>query len=75
MALGIVGESGRMQEVLALVTRVAPSDATVLIRGESGTGKELIARALHHQPEDAGQKGLGIFQVLFRGVAPANPYL
>ncbi len=44
---GIVGESGRMQEVLSLVRRVAPSDATVLIRGESGTGKELIARAIH----------------------------
>ncbi len=44
---GIVGESGRMQDVLALVQRVAPSDATVLIRGESGTGKELIARAIH----------------------------
>jgi DNA-binding NtrC family response regulator len=41
---GIIGESGRMQEVLGLVRRVAPSDATVLIRGESGTGKELIAR-------------------------------
>jgi two-component system NtrC family response regulator len=44
---GIVGESGRMQEVLALAKRVAPSDATVLIRGESGTGKELVARAIH----------------------------
>ncbi|MBI2562864.1 MAG: sigma-54-dependent Fis family transcriptional regulator [candidate division NC10 bacterium] len=44
---GIIGESGRMQEVLALVKRVAPSEATVLIRGESGTGKELIARAIH----------------------------
>jgi two-component system NtrC family response regulator len=44
---GIIGESGRMQEVLALVKQVAPSGATVLIRGESGTGKELIARAIH----------------------------
>ncbi len=44
---GIIGESGRMQDVLALTKRVAPSDATVLIRGESGTGKELIARAIH----------------------------
>src|SRR5574337_324106 len=44
---GIIGESGRMQEVLALVKQVAPSDATVLIRGESGTGKELVARAIH----------------------------
>ncbi len=45
---GIIGDSGRMQEVLSLVRRVAPSDATVLIRGESGTGKELIAKALHY---------------------------
>jgi two-component system response regulator HydG len=45
---GIIGESGRMLEVLSLVRRVAPSDATVLIRGESGTGKELIAKAIHH---------------------------
>ena len=45
---GIIGESGRMQEVLSLILRVAPSDATVLIRGESGTGKELIAKAIHY---------------------------
>ncbi len=44
---GIIGESGQMLEVLSLVRRVAPSEATVLIRGESGTGKELIARAIH----------------------------
>jgi len=44
---GIIGESGQMLEVLSLVRRVAPSEATVLIRGESGTGKELIAKAIH----------------------------
>jgi two-component system response regulator HydG len=43
----IVGRSPALQEVLARVIRVAPTDATVLITGESGTGKELVARALH----------------------------
>jgi transcriptional regulator with PAS, ATPase and Fis domain len=37
-----------MEEVMGLVARVAPSQATVLIRGESGTGKELIANAIHY---------------------------
>jgi two-component system, NtrC family, response regulator len=45
--LNIVGESKAIQEILALVKRVAGSKATVLISGESGTGKELIARAIH----------------------------
>jgi DNA-binding NtrC family response regulator len=44
---GIIGESGPMLEVLSMVRRAAPSEATVLIRGESGTGKELIAKAIH----------------------------
>jgi two-component system NtrC family response regulator len=44
---GIIGESAQMLEVVSLVRRVAPSEATVLIRGESGTGKELIAKAIH----------------------------
>lgn len=44
----IVAKSGKMQEVLKMVGRVAESDATVLILGESGTGKELIARAIHY---------------------------
>ena len=43
----IVGTSRVMEEILALVKRVAQSRATVLITGESGTGKELIARAIH----------------------------
>ena len=44
---GIIGNSQAIKKVLADVSRVAKSDATVLIRGESGTGKELVARAIH----------------------------
>jgi len=44
---GIVGESAKMQEVFRLVSKVAASATTVLLRGESGTGKNLIARAIH----------------------------
>src|SRR5262245_58471161 len=45
----IVGASPKMQRILRLVSRVAPTDSTVLLLGESGTGKELIARSLHVQ--------------------------
>jgi two-component system response regulator HydG len=44
---GIIGSSPVMQELLEMISFVAPTEATVLITGESGTGKELIASALH----------------------------
>jgi two-component system response regulator AtoC len=43
----LVGRSPEMQEIYDLITRVAPTDATVLILGESGTGKELVAETIH----------------------------
>jgi formate hydrogenlyase transcriptional activator len=44
----IVGSSEGLRQVLAQVSKVAPTDSTVLILGETGTGKELIARAIHN---------------------------
>src|SRR5437899_3686071 len=45
----IVGSSGALRKVLEQVSKVAPTDSTVLIKGETGTGKALIARAIHNR--------------------------
>src|SRR5260370_14754152 len=45
----IVGISPVLQAVLSRISKVAPSDSTVLITGETGTGKELVARAIHRR--------------------------
>jgi formate hydrogenlyase transcriptional activator len=45
----IVGSSPALRTVLSRISKVAPSDSTVLITGETGTGKELVARAIHRR--------------------------
>ena len=49
----MVGESVAMQRVYQFISKIAPTDATVLIGGESGTGKELAARAIHRNSKRA----------------------
>ena len=46
-AIGLIGESGPLREVLVKIEQMAPVSSTVLVEGESGTGKELVARGLH----------------------------
>jgi two-component system response regulator HydG len=50
----MIAASTKMRNVMDIVSRVAPTDANVLIRGENGTGKELVARALHRQSRRSG---------------------
>jgi PAS domain S-box-containing protein len=49
----IVGTSPALKNVLSRISKVAPSDSTVLITGETGTGKELVARAIHRRSDRA----------------------
>ncbi|HKQ56988.1 MAG TPA: sigma 54-interacting transcriptional regulator [Candidatus Eisenbacteria bacterium] len=52
---GFIGQSPQIREMLQMLTRVAETDSTVLIRGESGVGKELVARAVHRQSRRSRQ--------------------
>ena len=56
----IIGTSDLIQKVFSVVSRVAPTDASVFISGESGTGKELIARALHANSRRSGRPFMAI---------------
>src|SRR5258708_11573457 len=48
---GVVGSSLAMNNVISLLKRIAPTNASVMIQGETGTGKELVAQAIHqHSP-------------------------
>lgn len=46
---GIIGRSRKMHELYALIEKIAPTTASILITGESGTGKELVANAIHEK--------------------------
>jgi len=65
---GLVGESGPMTRVRALVNRVAATDASVLVIGESGTGKEVVAQALHAGSPRAERE----FRAINCGAIPAS---
>ena len=64
----LVGVSDAIQDVRSLVTKVAPTDATVLLQGESGTGKEVIARLIH----DCSERADGPFIPVNCGAIPAE---
>jgi two-component system response regulator HydG len=68
VAGSMIGESGAMKGVVDLITRVGPTEASVLIHGETGTGKELVARAVHA----AGPRGSGPFVAINCAAVPAS---
>jgi two-component system response regulator PilR (NtrC family) len=66
--LEILGRSAAIEEVRALVEKVAPTRTTVLVVGESGTGKEVVARAIH----DGGEGRAQPFVAINCGAIPAG---
>ena len=64
----LIGSSAAMQKLFDLITKVAPTDASVLLTGESGTGKEIVAQCIH----DLSKRRHGQFLPLNCGAMPAG---
>ena len=56
----IIGEDEKILKIFDQVTKVAPTDSTVLIYGESGTGKELFCRAIHAHSQRAARQFVAV---------------
>jgi two-component system nitrogen regulation response regulator NtrX len=56
----IIGQTDKINQIKELISKVAPSDARVLITGENGTGKELVARSIH---ENSNRKNMPFIEV------------
>jgi DNA-binding NtrC family response regulator len=64
----MVGQSKAMRELFALIARIAPTDASILINGETGTGKEVVARSIH----EASLRKNGPFVIVDCAALPEN---
>ena len=64
----IIGRDAKMREIYAILEKIAPTDATVVIEGETGTGKEVVARTIHQQ----SRRNNGPFMVFDCGAVPEN---
>ena len=57
---GVVGSSPKMNDVIQLLKRIAPTNASVLIQGETGTGKELVAQSIHQNSPRKNKQFVGL---------------
>ncbi len=66
----LMGESGPMRELKAMIAAVAPTEANVMVLGENGVGKELVARAIHA----ASSRAAGTFLAVDMGALPETTF-
>ncbi len=64
----LIGRNARMREIYAILEKIAPTDATLVIEGETGTGKEVVARTIHQ----TSHRKDGPFMVFDCGAVPEN---